>query len=362
MFRKVLGLALLSFFVLSLSASALYVQTGNDIVIEQGTIINDNLFVAGDNITIAGWIKGDLIAFGGEIVVTGRVEGDIIAVGGDLSIAGSARNAFVAGGDVDVVGSIRNDLLAGCGRLYIDKNARIGKDAFLGCGDAKIAGVVSRDLKVGTGNLKIMPGARVFGKLDYSADKFDISDKARISGKVTAFARPDYGTQASRFFGKMALTHMVVSFLAIFAIGILIVVFLPNQVKMVTSEMLSRFWQSLGWGFISLIVVPIAAILLCITLIGMPLGLLLFFAYALGLYVHGVFTSVVIGKAIFDRIGKTEIHLIWALLVGLVILKLISLIPLVGWLAKFILFLWAFGALVSTRLTTYNEAREKGVI
>ncbi|MFH1347367.1 MAG: polymer-forming cytoskeletal protein [Candidatus Margulisiibacteriota bacterium] len=362
MFKKVLGFTLLSVLLFSLPVSALTVKTGNDIVIDRETVINDNLFAAGENLTISGWIKGDLIAFGGEVTINGKVDGDIIAGGSNVTIAGKANNIFVGGGDVTIIGSTKNDLLAGCGQIYIDKNARIGKDAWLGCGNAKIAGRVMRDLKVGTGNMKILPNARIFGKLDYSADNFDVSDKAKIIGKTTSFARPDYGEQTSKVFGGIALTHMITSFLAIFVVGILIIVFLPNQVKMITSEMLGKFWKSLGWGIVSLIVIPLASILLCITLIGIPLGVILSLAYVFGIYIAGIFTSVVIGKAIFDRFGKTGINLIWALLAGLIILEMLAFIPLVGWFIKLVLFLWAFGALVSTRFTTYNEAREKGVL
>jgi hypothetical protein len=362
MLRTVISFALLLLLLISSPASALYIKTGDNIVISEDTIIDDNLFVSGDDVVVSGKVNGDLIAFGGDIILNGEVNGNIIVAGGNVTVSGTARNVFVAGGDVSIAGVIKNDLFAGCGQLYIDKNSRIGKDAFLGCGDAKIAGKIYRDLGVAAGNLMIAPGALIKGKLAYSVDTYDLSKEAKVMGTITSYARPNYRQQAAQFMAGVALVSKIVSFLAIFIIGVLAIIFLPNQVKLVSARMVNRFWKSLVWGIISLLVIPIIALLLCITLVGIPLGAILVALYIFGIYVAGIFISVVIGKAIFDRIGMKGISLIWSLFLGLIILTLLGLIPLLGWLIKLVLFLWAFGALVATRFTTYKLARENKIL
>jgi hypothetical protein len=362
MLKRIFALCLFSVFLLSLSVYALYVKTGDNVYITPDMIINDNLFVAGETVKVAGTVKGDLIAFGGEVTLQGVVDGDIIVAGGDVLITGSARNMFVAGGDVAINGVIKHDLIAGCGDLYIGKETRVGKDAFLGCGDARIAGKIYRDLKAGVGSLILLPTALVKGKLDYSADNANFSDKARIVGKVKAYDRPDYGARYTGFVQKFALTQQVLSFLSIFIVGILIIVFLPKQVEMVTEYMTAKFWQSLGWGILTLIVVPIVMVLLLITVIGIPLGILLSIAYFFALYIHGIFSGVVIGKWILAKFRGGSLPLAWPLLLGLILIHLVDLIPVVGWVVKFVLVLWSFGAIAATRLPTYEKARQGDVI
>jgi len=343
MLKRIFSSVLLIVLLLSVPAAALYLKTGDNVVVPRGTIINDNLFAAGNEVNVSGRIKGDLIAFGGDVVINAQVDGNIMVGGGDITITGSARNIYVGGGDVTIAAKTRNDLLAGCGQIYIDKNARIGKDAFLGCGDAKIAGNVGRDVKIGSETMKVLPGAVV-------------------KGSITRYSQPDVSKKTAKYVNGFNLAHQILAFVTIFVMGILIIVFLPNQVKLIASKMTGEFWKSLGWGILSLIVVPLIVGLFLITVIGIPIGILLLIGYLFGIYIAGIFTSVVIGQWILGKLGKPEVSLIWALLIGLIILQLIGLVPIIGWIAKFILFLWAFGALTATRFVTYNEAREKGVI
>jgi cytoskeletal protein CcmA (bactofilin family) len=362
MFKKVVGLVVVSVLLLSVSSSALEVRTGDEIVIPAGTVINDNLFVAGGDVAVSGTIKGDLIAFGGDIEIDAYVAGNIIVAGGDVEIKGSARNVYIGGGDVDLSGTVRKDLVVGGGTVNLGKTARVWKDTYLGCGNAEVAGRIYRDLKVGAGDLKLAPGAFVQGKLDHSADNVEISDKARVVGPITSFARPAPGKGATRLLGGLFAFSVIVGVLAILLLGVLAVVFLPNQVELVTEKMKKDFWKSLGWGILSLVVVPLVAVLLCVTLIGIPLGVLLMIVYAFGIYVAVIFASIVIGKLILDKLGKKKLSLIWALVLGFVVLKAVGWVPLLGWIVSCIVFLWAFGALVSTRFITYNNARKKGVI
>ena len=361
MLKKLLGLVFLTLLLIT-SVSALSVRTGDDIYILPDETINDNLLVAGGTVKVAGNVNGDLLVFGGKVVIQGAVKGNIIAAGGNLLITGQAKNMYIVGGDVAINGVVSNDLLAGCGDLYIGKEARIGRDVYLGCGSARIAGKIYRDLKAGVGDLILLPTVLVKGSFDYSADNVNLSDKARVLGSTKAYDMPDYGNRVSGYLEKFSITRQVLSFLAILIMGILIVVFLPKQVELINGYMRTKFWQSLGWGILTLIVVPLAIILLFITVLGIPLGLLLTIAYIFGLYLHGVFSGVIIGKWFLDKLRGSALSLIWALALGLVIIRSIDFIPVVGWWIKFVLLLWSFGAIAATRYETYLKAREKEVL
>ncbi|MBU1027144.1 MAG: hypothetical protein KKA31_05375, partial [Candidatus Margulisbacteria bacterium] len=326
------------------------------------TTINDNLFVAGESITVSGNITGNLIAFGEKIVINGTVGGAVIAGGSDVTITGQASDMMLAGGNVIVNGIVKRDLLIGAGKANIGSGTRVGTDLFMGCGEANIAGKIYRNVKIGSSSLVINENALIKGNLDYSAENTAISKQANIVGTVSAHDTPEYGKQANQFLAGFMNFNRIVSLLAILLLAILTIIFFPNQVKLVSSKMTAECWKSFGWGILALIATPFLVILLCVTLIGIPLGLLLLVAYIFGVYITIIFVSVVIGQWILEKFKKPGLSPIWAFLIGFVILKIVALIPIIGWIAGFILFLWGFGALITTRFVSYKEAREKGIV
>jgi hypothetical protein len=345
--RRIMFVGLLvSLLVIGSGAFALQLQTGNIIELAKGKVVNDNLLAAGEIIRIDGDVKGDLLAFGSEITINGNVDGNIIA----------------AGGKVTLNGVVKNDLLAGAGEMYVGKDSRIGRDLYVGAGSANIGGKIFRNTKLGVGKLIIDPATTIKGSLDYSVRYSHISDKASIVGKVTASTMPDYQDRVNEIFAGIVLTKEIVGTLTILLIGILAIIFMPNQVKLINDSMTSQFWKSLGWGVLSILVIPLLITLLIITLIGAPLGMLLLAYYVFGIYIAAIFTSMVIGQWILSKINKAHLSLIWALAIGFVIYKLLTWVPIVGWLFHLIVLLWAFGALVSSRFETYKEAREKAVL
>ena len=362
MVKKIIGFSLFFVFLLSVSSTALSFRTDDVITIAKDEVIADNLFAAGESIIISGTIEGDLMAFGTDVTLQGDVKGNIIAAGEKVTISSTARNIFAAGETVILNGIAKGDLFLAGEKVHLSSDSRVGKDAFLGCSKGYVSGKIYRNLRVGSGELKISPSAFIKGSLDYSVQKFDISDRAKILGAITSHVRPDYEKETSKFLAGLATAAQIIGFLTILLLGILIIVFLPNQVKLVTSKMTGEFWKSLGWGILSLIVIPFIVLLFFITVIGIPLGILLSIAYIFGMYITGIFISIVIGSWIFGKLGKPAISLIWALILGLIILKLIGWIPVVGWIICLVFFLWAFGALVATRFSTYKLAREKEVV
>ena len=47
--------------------------------------INDNLYAAGSNVSIAGVISGDLFVAGANVIISGPVYADLAAAGGSLT-------------------------------------------------------------------------------------------------------------------------------------------------------------------------------------------------------------------------------------------------------------------------------------
>jgi len=108
---------------------------------------------------------------------------------------------------------------------------------------------------------------------------------------------------------------------------------------------LNKFGSSLLRGFIFLVVVPAASILLFFTVIGFPIGIFSLVVYAAILMLACPFTFLLAASLLIKR----KVTLLWYhILLGAVVLALVGIVPIVGWLATFILYLAALGSLILT--------------
>jgi hypothetical protein len=108
-------------------------------------------------------------------------------------------------------------------------------------------------------------------------------------------------------------------------------------------------WMALGVGFAALVGGPLVAILLCLTVLGMALGLMVFAVYALALVAGFLAGALFLGTLVLRRVrGEPATalgHWIAALGTGLVAVALVCLVPLLGPLVGLTVLLLGLGAL-----------------
>jgi hypothetical protein len=124
----------------------------------------------------------------------------------------------------------------------------------------------------------------------------------------------------------------------------------------------ARPLRAFGWGLVALFGLPIVGLILVVTILGIPLGLLLWLvlllllaaasvagSYWLGLRVRGLFDSTLEDPGFGGRVAWT--------LAGYVGLGVISWVPFVGPLFCFLLGIAAIGALFVTVGTRFRSPR-----
>jgi cytoskeletal protein CcmA (bactofilin family) len=325
-------------------------RSGDIVTIASGEVIDGDLYVAGGTIIIDSTINGDLIAAGRTIMVNGTVNGSIIAAGQTININGEVSHAVrIIGETLNIGGTIGRDLLVAGREFSMTSTSEIGGDLLLGAGTARIDGLIKGDMNSGVNSLTIASTANIQGKLNYiSGKKANIQSGAQIRGTIT-HKLPDVkkGQEAG-----IGLWWIVIGFLMALVLGIIVVLLAPRRVKAVTESIRTHPWASLGWGAIILVAAPIVALIVCITVIGLPLGLIALVLYAIAIYLTQLFVGLLIGQLIigaFRRV-ETKAALVGALALGLAILRLLRLIPFVGFFFGLVTVLFGLGAiLVSER-------------
>ena len=147
------------------------------------------------------------------------------------------------------------------------------------------------------------------------------------------------------------LRHLI-SLFAMLIIGMIFVVMVPKLVEQINSEALVKPWAKIGWGFVWLVVPPIAIIILAVTIIGLPLAIIGAAIYAIGLYMTQIFAGLLVGYWL-----KNNSKMAWwskmsplvMMSVGIIVFKILTMLPFVGGLVVFVGLLWLWGTLASVK-------------
>ena len=352
---------------------------GMAVTIASGEVVDDDLYVAAESITIDGVLNGDLWAAANTITINGIVNGSVMAAGNKINISGDVTHAVRAVGEsIDINGSVGGDVLAGCGNLNIA--AEIGGDLLFGADVALLDGHIEGDIK-GNGSavtisggiggsvelevetLAILSTANIGGDLSYtSEEEADIQSGAQIAGG-TSHNVPEVeegGAATFPFALFSGVVAKVMSFLMAFVAGLILIFLAPRRLTSIVEAIGSRPGPSAGWGALIVFVTPIAALLVCLTIIGISAGVIALVLYGIGLYLAQIPVGLFIGRWIIGRfrVVESKAAMVGALALGLVIIKLLGLIPYFGFVVGLAIVLFGLGAVVAAERKRRAEVKE----
>lgn len=290
-------------------------------------------------------IPGDKFVLGGTFTLgDGEVlDGSLVVFGGLVSLeAGSivAGDVILLGGNAIIDGSVEGDILLVGGLL------ELGQDA-----------IVEGDVAVIAGHMERNPDAMVYGKVTEGVEgPVSIDTPGSID---FPFSFPGGGDFPSiQITQNPALEFLWVLFRSIMwaAVAVLTVLFVPRHTEQVGKVAISQPLVSGGMGLLSMVVAPIALLIMIITIIGIPVALLSIFL----VFVVWIFGVISLGTQVGKRLGKT-FNRDWALAVSaglgtflltLVIESINKVIPCLGWLGLLLAAMLGIGAVVLTRFGT----------
>lgn len=204
-------------------------------------------------------------------------------------------------------------------------------------GRTEITGTVEEDVIVFNGHVVLRSGSRVGGNV-ISLEDPQVEDGATVGGSVDHLAeRWDFYdvTFIGRFAWWLAYT------VSTLVLGLVLLLLAPRLDPASVRALRNRPWATIGFGLLVFVLLPIVAVLLFVTIVGIPLGLFLLLALAL-LYSIGY----VVGALTLGRLGIKETTSRYvAFLAVWGVLRLIALIPFVGGFAWIVVTVLGLGAL-----------------
>lgn len=293
---------------------------GSTVVVD-GSVQGD-LFCAGETVTINGTIDGDVICAGATITVNGTVNGDIRIAGSQVTLGGIVQNNALVGGSSVVVNDtfkLGGDFTGGAENM--DLNGSYGRDILVAASSFTLRGTVARDVSARTETTTIDQSAKVTGNLWYEASQSTQVPEQSVVGD-TQFNPAENRDESSFDIGGVLLGIFGFVFTAV--LGVLV---MPRFVH--TASMLSPRDALLAFliGLVAVIITPIVAFILALTMIGLYAGFVLMAVWFLALLVSGIFASYYVGSLILRKRANNAL-LVAA--VGSLAISLALLIPFIN--------------------------------
>jgi len=226
-------------------------------------------------------------------------------------------------------------------------------------GSVLIDSAIGGDVKVAAGDLELGPNARIAGRIVHTRQmKINRDPAAQVVGGIErgSSIRADGETRRGK-----GMRFGWIWTLGLVALAALIAGVFPVASRSMGEGLRGEPGMALLLGFITLVCVPVAAILLTITLIGIPLAVGVLLLYVVMLIVGYAALAVVIGDAALARLrAQDATHAAWrmgAAALAMVGLALLARLPIFGGLVVFVALLAGVGAIVlAIRMRTQQHA------
>ena len=361
--KKTCATVLAVLILLPFTASAASIRAGERPTVSASERIVGDIYMGGANVTSSGAVFGDEIAAGGNILINSAVSQDLMLAGGSITVLGNVGESLrVAGGNIVISGAVKRDVAAAGGQVQISGSG-IGGDVIWAGGtitiDAPVAGdlhlrggevllnaPVKGDVFFTGGKLTLGSSAVIQGNLSYSTpEKATMQDGAVVRGKVTYEATPKPVPSPAAFVAFLSIAFILHS-LMVLACALVVGLVFNSYARQLVSQALSQPLLELGRGFATLAMLPVASVLLFVTVIGVPLGVLGVLGFLGALVYSTIIAPIVLGSLLNKWFTKSVSYEVsWqTILLGAVVYVLLGLIPFVGWIAKLALVFLSIGA------------------
>jgi cytoskeletal protein CcmA (bactofilin family) len=340
------------------AASATEFRKGQSPTVDKDETIKGDIYMSGERVRIEGRVEGDVFAAGKDIEIDGHVTGDVICAGRYLQVRGtvdgnvrSAGNTVVISGSVgknvmwfgDVVTVESTGKIGGSVTMFGDTLAidgHLGRDILFFGGGINLNGGVEGGIREKGHTLIIGAGAQVGGAIHYEGEKpAEVSSSAKLASPVE-FKQMEHRKE---YRDSSYYIWQVIWAAAYILFGLVLFALMPNFSEEVVKST-EQYGAAAGLGILVGCGLPIAALIACVTVVGLFIGISAFFLWYAALHFGQIVVGALIGKWLMGRTEETW-PLIGRMAVGFVVLRLCTMIPHVGWVFKYGAALWGIGAI-----------------
>jgi len=331
-------------------------------------VLQEELWISAQAITIDGVSSNDLFAAAINIDLNGTFNGDVWAGGGDiLQNLGAVNATGIFLDDLRMVsriaqisGTLHGSLIAGGTTVKIDPTAILYGDAFCFGGNVivegsiagnvrimakqvTLGGKIDGDISIISQDIVVLPGTIMNGNLTYTApDELLLPSSVILNGELE---RSFQAIVPRRLLKENLAVHLLFALAALVA-GLVFTGLFPHYSGTTLHLLRESRGLCLLAGFAGLVVLPLAAFFLFLTVIGIPLSTLIFLFYFILLYLSKIVVALWIGSAILQREEFNKQKVAAPLALGLLIIYALTSIVAVEMPINILIIFFGLGALL----------------
>ena len=269
-------------------------------------------------------------------------------MGGDLWVAGENVG-------IDEEAQVRRNATVATRTLSVE--GVIEKDLYTAAESVELSGVVGEDLEAAADRVRLIGEARVGGNLRFrsnSEDRLHVAESASVDGEVEFLGSPRGLDGRNRYTSVRFYLWQLARLIAAFLVGMAFLSIVPGANSLSFGAGIDAL-KTAGVGFLAMISVPIMAVLVAFTLIGLPLSIIALVTWLLGIYLAKIVVGAVVGRMLLSRSGSLPLTLLMGLSIVIVAVNL----PFIGGAINLVLTIVGLGLLVQY-LIGVLPAREAG--
>lgn len=334
-------------------------RTGNSVSVQKNEVINSSVYAAGSAVTIDGTINGDVYCAGQTVTINATVNGDVLCAGmsltlngkvnGDVRLAGqtvSLQNTVT--GSASLVGAtvnfgdkatVQRDVTA-TGDV-LDMRGTIGRDLVVGARAVTLGGTIGRDVTASLDEIAFAKNASIKGSLHYQSERQLTIDDGVVAGKTTFSEQATEGTTPTMADWLFGLVMMIAGLVLATVLASLVA---PRALRSATQLSVPKLFVCLLIGLGILVMTPLVAILLMVSIVGLWAGLILLILWVALLALSPIVTAFWLGKILLSG-GEGKPALLLAL-VGGASAALLFWVPLIGSFMLFVALVAGSGMIV----------------
>lgn len=322
---------------------------------QQNSYKKSDVYFAGDKITIDYIVDGNVFICANSVTINSQIGGDVFIVAKDLKIEENAsiyNNLFAVANTIDVKGLVY-DIYAVAQTLNISKGY-ISRDIKVSCNTVNINGTIGRNAFINCDSLNFNTdsntSAIIYGDLNYSASVESSIPENTVAGKVTYSQITNDESSTQEIISSYILN--LGSFTTFVAIIWLICLWIAPKFLDSTNKYIGNKTLSvLGTGLLTLIVVPIACIILLLLQLTSTISLLLLAIYILAIAISKTIFTIAINNYICSKANiNKNLGKFGMLILSSIVIWAITKIPYIGSIISFITIIIGLGILVASIL------------
>lgn len=314
--------------------------------VDTSNIKEGDLYISEDSVTIDYPVSGNIYVMAKDVTIDNAVDGNVFVMAQKVTIGSKAyiySDLFVLGDEVSINGYVY-DLYACANKLDLTSSAYIIRDISASAKTVNLAGFIRRNANLSFDTINVDEDTAVIkGNLNYTSSSKSVPE-SMVYGEVNFAekAKQDTTSSTKDYLGDI-IKILVVSLVVI----LIIVLATPKFAKTEQAILTHKVGATAGYGALALIAIPIACLILFITIIGILPSIAILVAYIFFLLkVSYAIIAIPIAKLICDKMKKDSKAITILISMALVVvLWALEQIPFIGGLVSLAISIFGLGIL-----------------